>query len=144
MWLYAEFDFTGVFSLQFDILAELLQDGGFAEGSSSPIGPTPTNVGLDGSPQQQHTAPTTPTMVGDRQFQLEPTNELTPAYSDTLLTYTSTFTGDDVLRSSGGDTDLVNFVADANFGDVLYPCNELSVSEADLENWDLSSLLAAV
>ncbi len=133
------------FSLQFDLLAELLQDGGLAS-RSSPTGPSP-DVGLVGS-AQQHTTPTSPTMVGDGQFQLEPNKELTSAYSDTLpTTYTSTFTGNDVLHSSGecGDTNLMNFMAEANFNDdVLYPCNELSISEADLENWDLSSLLAAV
>lgn len=134
------FGFISLFSLQFDLLAELLQqDGGFADGPS-PIGPTP-NVGLDGS-TQQHTALASSTMVGDREFQLEPSKELTSPYGDTPLTYTSTFTSSDVLQSPG-EMNSMNFTTESNF-DVLYPCNDLSINEADLENWDLSSLLAAV
>ncbi len=90
-------------------------------------------------------------MVGCSQFQLEPTKEVTLPldYSDTLLAETlSTFTDNNIPSPNvigfHGDSDSMDFLTETNFNDVLYPCNEPALSEADLENWDLSSLLAAV
>ncbi len=90
-------------------------------------------------------------MVGSSQFQLEPTKEVTSPldYSDKLLAETlRTFTDNNIpspdVISFHGNSDSVDFLGEANFNDILYPCNESAISEADLENWDLSSLLAAV
>ena len=94
-------------------------------------------------------------MVGSQRLQMEPTKELntlhnTPTYSDTLLAETLNSYTDcnsvlsDVPTSLGDITGNGDFLAEANFADVLYPCNEPVITEADMENWDLSSLLTAV
>lgn len=94
-------------------------------------------------------------MVGGQRLQMEPTKDMTQQleYSDTLLTdtsNTSTFTDANILPCPNitmdclqGDA-LSGFLAEANFNEVLYPCNEPVLDEADFQNWDLSSLLSAV
>ena len=94
-------------------------------------------------------------MVGSQRFQMEPTKELTtpqttPTYSDTLLAETFGSYTDCNSILPNAPTPLSNltgncdFLTEANFTDVLYPCNEPVISEADIENWDLNSLLTAV
>lgn len=90
-------------------------------------------------------------MVGGQRLQMEPTKELTPlehtpTYSDTLVPEIfSSYTDCNSIASDSLST-LDNltgndFLADANFSDALYPCDEAMV---DIESWDLSSLLTAV